>query len=540
MKLPSMKYADGIVKSKQIKFGGLNHSKGAGDGEIFDMRNLTSDHSPVLATRSPRMKYEKLQNPGGLFSWEGLCWVDGTDFYYQGEVKGQVSAGEKSFAAIGAYIVIFPDKCYFNTDTGDFGSMESVWKGAELTFSDGKLYGAAAEANCIRSPGVNWSDYFRAGDGVTISGCKDHPDNNKSLIIREIDGDKLYFYENSFSLDAGGASFSESGDLQIARRVPDLIAVCENENRLWGCTRTKIRASKQGDIFNWEVYDGIASDAYDTDTVSEGAFTGCVAYGGYPIFFKEDNIYKVYGSEPSNFEIMGSSTLGLAQGCEHSLAVAGEILFYLGRNGVTAYTGGVPQPMGAPFGMKRFKNAVAGSDGLKYYISMQDETGTWGLYVYDTQRGIWHKEDETHVTHFARHDGNLYMLTAEGDILIAGPAQDPPEEAEEEAPFAWFAEFADFTQEDPNKKGVGKLQLRLELDAGATVQAELMFDSDGKWIRAGHIISEGRKRSYYLPIVPRRADHYRLRLSGTGGCRIFSLVREYYSGSELRSTSGRN
>lgn len=48
------------------------------------------------------------------------------------------------------------------------------------------------------------------------------------------------------------------------------------------------------------------------------------------------------------------------------------------------------------------------------------------------------------------------------------------------------------------------------------------------------------KRSYYLPIIPRRSDHYRLKLTGTGGCRIYSLVRETYSGSELKSQQGRN
>ena len=104
----------------------------------------------------------------------------------------------------------------------------------------------------------------------------------------------------------------------------------------------------------------------------------------------------------------------------------------------------------------------------------------------------------------------------------------------------WFAEFADFTEEDPNKKGVSKIQIRLELEEGATVQVFLMFDSDGEWHQVNGALGEGVKRSYYLPIVPRRSDHYRLKLVGTGGCRIFSLVREYYTGSELRSKTGRN
>ena len=76
MKLPSMKFSDGIYKKKQIKFGGLNHSTGAGDGELWDMRNLTSDHSPVLAVRAPRYLYKMLGTPGGIFSWDGLCWVE--------------------------------------------------------------------------------------------------------------------------------------------------------------------------------------------------------------------------------------------------------------------------------------------------------------------------------------------------------------------------------------------------------------------------------------------------------------------------------
>ena len=540
MRLPSMKYGDGIAKEQQIKFGGLNHSRGAGDGELWDMQNLTSDHYPLLASRAPRLKYRSLAKAGGIFSWDGLCWVDGTAFYFRGEEKGQVAEGEKTFASMGAYILIFPDKCYYNVDTGEFGSMEAAWAGGKLTFCDGELYGEKASANCISCEGVKWEDYFSAGDAVSVSGCTVNPGNNVSIIIRAINGDKLYFYENSFLLSADGSAYTETGELTIKRTVPDLKYMCENENRLWGCTDNTIYASKLGDIFNWNVYDGLDTDSYAVDTGSAGVFTGCTSYLGYPTFFKEDHIYKVYGSVPSNFQVMGSATMGLAAGCSRSLAVAGEALFYLGRSGIMAYTGGIPQPMSAAFGMKRFQNAVGGSDGLKYYVSMQDEADCWGLYVYDTQKGLWHKEDEIHITHFARWAGNLYMLSNEGELLITGNVQDPPEDATTEETIPWFAEFSDFTEEDPNKKGIGKLQIRLELEEGASVQVYMMFDSDGQWHKVNGALGEGTKRSYYLPIVPRRADHYRLKLMGTGGCRIYSLVREYYSGSEFRSKVGRN
>jgi len=41
------------------------------------------------------------------------------------------------------------------------------------------------------------------------------------------------------------------------------------------------------------------------------------------------------------------------------------------------------------------------------------------------------------------------------------------------------------------------------------------------------------KRSFYLPIIPRRSDHFRIKIKGTGGWRLYSLVRENYSGSEV-------
>ncbi len=540
MILPSMKYADGIVKSKQIQFGGLNHTLGAGDGELWSMRNLTSDHYPVLATRSPRLKYRTLTQPGGLFSWDGLCWVDGTAFFFDGQEVGQVTAGEKVFASMGAYIVIMPDKCYYNVQTGEFGPMEAKWTGESLQFGDGTLYGEPAQANAIRCQDIAWADFFRPGDAVTISGCTAESGNNKTIIIRQIQGDALFFYEHSFTLREEGKAYTEQGELRIERTVPDLRFLCENENRLWGCAENTIYACKLGDIFNWNAYDGLDTDAYAVDTGSAGAFTGCISYLGYPTFFKEDHIYKVYGSVPSNFEVMGSATLGLAKDCGRSLAIAGETLFYLSSRGVMAYTGGIPQPVGAAFGLSRFQKAVGGSDGLKYYVSMETEAGAWGLYVYDTQRGLWHQEDELQVTHFARLRGNLYMLDAQGQVWICGNPLPAPEGTTPEETIQWWAEFGDFTEENPNKKGISKIQIRLELEEGATVQVLLQCDSDGQWHKVSSALGEGPKRSYYLPIIPRRADHYRIKLTGTGACRIYSLVRESYSGSELRSKPGRN
>ena len=269
MQLPSMKYAERYGKGTQVRFRGLKHRIGAGDGEIWDMQNMTGEHYPVLSTRNKRRKLRTLTDPGGLFCLDGLCWVEQGKFWYKGEEKGQVSPGLKRFAAIGSTIVILPDKCYYNIKTGTFGKLESEWKGATLTFGDGKLYGEDADANMIYYPGISWADYFREGDGVTISGCTLQPGNNQTAIIRQIDGDKLYFYENIFTLQ-DGEQYTEVGELRIGRDVPDLQYLCENENRLWGCTEDTIYACKLGDIFNWNVFDGLDSDSWSVSPEAAG------------------------------------------------------------------------------------------------------------------------------------------------------------------------------------------------------------------------------------------------------------------------------
>ena len=541
MKLPGIVTPDGIREGHQVEFGGLDHNPGAKDGAIWDMRNLTSDYYPLLASRPERTLARTLTQPGGIWCWEKLCWVDGTTFYYNGEAKGTVTAGEKRFTALGVYIIILPDKAYYNTYDGTFGSLESSWSGTSLTFTNGKLFDEDAKANCIQATGVDWADYFKAGDAVTIAGCTAHPENNKTPVIREIDGDKLYFYEYTFVLDGedGITPYAESGSLSIKRTVPELHFICENENRLWGCDDTTIYASKLGDPFNWNGYEGLSTDAYAVDTGSAGPFTACISYLGYPIFFKEDHIYKVYGSQPSNFQVMGSATLGVAAGSDRSLAVAGEVLFYLSRSGIMAYSGGIPQPVGFAFGVERFRVGVGGSDGLRYHVSMEGEDSGRLLYIYDTQRGMWHTQDESDAMGFAMADGDLYMLNRDGKMWILGRAQNPPEGAAPEGPVSWWAEFADITDEDPYKKGLSKLVVRLEVEEGATVTVAIRFDSTGEWEQVDQLTAQA-KRSYYLPIVPRRADHFRIKLSGTGGCRVYSVAREYYKGSALKSQPGRN
>ena len=616
MSLPNLPYPKSIMRSSpQTAFGGLNHNPGAGDGELYDMTNLSAGAYPLLSPRGKRGS--ELQTPvtapRGLGAVDKPFWVDGTRFYYDGADKGAVTAtaADQVFAVLGDRICIFPAKKVYDVGTNTLSSLEAstgALTGVTVAFRNGYYEGVPANANTIYKSGNGWSTYgFHEGDAVTISGCTTHTENNKTAIIREIDGNYLKFYENTFTLDprwryaaaegglaAGtyhfvisetekqftlsgalsygdtldwdgsaltktvsgttttvttttgdggaeltfyeyGVNYMEAGTLTFTREVPALTQVCVNENRVWGTDGKTIYASKLGDPFNFNVFDGLSTDSWQSENVDAGDFTACVSYLGFPVFFKEDQVYKVYGDKPSNFQWTPSARLGVKAGCAKSLAVAGETLFYLSPAGICAYTGGIPSVISGPLGEdKTWSYAAAGSDHLRYYVSMTDGTA-YSLFVYDTRYRTWHREDAAQAVGFAWWGGGLHMLKSDGTLWRLDGTAGTLESA-----VSWVAEFADFTRVyettdtgSENKKGLLRLLIRCELGTNASMSVLVRYDSRGDWITA-KTITAAAKKSFIVPLILRRCDHFRLKLTGTGDFKVWSIAPVRYSGSHLQ------
>lgn len=512
-------------RAQQDRFGGLNHTYGASSGELWDMQNLSSRHYPLLAPRKPRyVTRAAIANPHGIF-WAGALFeVIGTTLYVDGVSKGTLSSSEKTFCALGERVLIFPDKKIY--ENGELKSLEASYTQAGLSFHDGEYAGEAAEANSVTTAGAAFP--FRVGDAVTISGCTVEEKNNRTPIIREIsdDGKTLRFYENTFTLPEGSNSITESGNVTIARNVPELDFVCTNENRVWGCKGDSIFASKLGDPYNWYVFDDVSTSSFSVESGTAGDFTGCVSFLGYPVFFKEDRIFKMYGTIPSNFQLMSSAVLGVADGSAKSLAIAGETLFYLSKAGVMAYSGGVPRVISMPLGEgMHFKNAVGGSDGLKYYVSMQEKS-LYTLYCYDTANGLWHKEDDLQVVQMT-YDGGLYAQTSTGTVMLGDPTQVPQSAVTEESVQS-TAEFAPFDYGVFEKKHLIRVKVRAEVEAGGKLILWLKYDS-GAWEQTDMIFAT--ERNVFTSACPiRRCDSVRMKITGTGDYRIYSVGQEYASG----------
>lgn len=59
-----------------------------------------------------------------------------------------------------------------------------------------------------------------------------------------------------------------------------------------------------------------------------------------------------------------------------------------------------------------------------------------------------------------------------------------------------------------------------------------MYDSDGIWREAGTVRRKGHG-TFTVPVIPRRCDHMRLKLSGKGVVRVFSIAKILELGSDL-------
>lgn len=258
----------------------------------------------------------------------------------------------------------------------------------------------------------------------------------------------------------------------------------------------------------------IATAAWSVDVGTPGNFSGCAATGSGVVFLKPDGLWRLYGTKPDNFQLIASAALGTEKNSGRSLVTAAETLYYLSPAGPARTSGGRPVRIGDALG-RTLTAGAAGTDGTRWYLSAHDPQNAWHLFVYDTRSGLWSREDAFHASGFARHDGALYAQDPSG-VWRFGTGSTAQLES--------MLETGDFVSGSPDCKRLLRVQLRLEADAGASVTAAVQYDSDGVWHTLA-TVAAGAKRSVTLPVLPRRCDHFRLRLTGTGAWRLLSLAR---------------
>ena len=527
----------------------------------------------------------------GLLGTGKLVVCAGTKVYMDGkEMPVSVSDAEdmkpKHLVSMGAYVCIWPDKKYFNiADPSDYGDMGLRWKAtgnvtAMMCRKDGTNYDmeqitvadsapeepqdkqfwldTSGETDVLKQYSDMYKEWvqvattfikiqgsgigknLKAYDVVHLSGVaaagEDQGDAKQLEALNTTN--TIYGCGDDYIIVAGilRKTTTLATTLTAEMKIPDLDYVCEANNRLWGCCykttdgviTNEIRACALGDFRNWDKFSGTAADSYALSVGSDGEFTGAYSYRGMPLIWKEGYLHKITGTMPSNFTLNTLKCRGVQKGSWRSLAMVNELLYYKARTDVMAYDGAMPYAVGERLGAEWYYDATGGNYRDKYYLNMRGGNGQWNVYVLDTVKNLWHKEDEVHVPHMASVDGNLVLAVEDDDGSVLRTVGNTSNSKEN---FEWRATFGVFGFQSEQQKYLSRYNVRAQMSAGSYMKVEMQYDSNGKWVHMGTMKSP-RLRTFMLPIIPRRCDHCQLRISGTGTVSIYSVAREYEQGGD--------
>lgn len=529
-----------------------------------------------------------ISNNGLLWIDGDTLYKDGTATALD-SISTDAAMQPKRLIAMGAYVLIWPDMLYYNTADGtDYGSINRMWaqgSGQTVSFEicdmDGVVYPENQVTVSVMEPqnpaaGDYWLDtsqdvhllrkwnqgtgvwttvptvYIRisgtgigAGlsvqDSVKISGISyagSDPEYGKQLqalnathVVQAVGGNYIVV---TGILDA---RYTQGAGIRADREAPQMDYVIECNNRLWGCrygsqdgqTVNEIYASALGDMKNWRKYMGTSQDSYAVSVGTEGPFTGAIGHRGQPYFFKENCVHKIFGEKPSNYQMQTTLCDGVRSGCADTLLAINGALYYMSLAGMMTFES-LPQNVGRALGNENFSQGCAGEiDGL-YYLSVKDEEDAWHLYVMDTERGIWHREDASHALGFARRQDEIYMLLSNGKLYaLRGTA------GTKESAVSWWAESAAMGYELANHKYISRFVIRLKLTGDAACRLLIQYDGEGEWHQKGSMNGQGKTRTYVLPVVPRRCDTMKIRLEGRGDVQIYTISRIIEAGADGQS-----
>lgn len=580
-------------------FLGMNLNEELSAGENHITYNWCNDDYPVLRTRKPSIRTEahiEAHAQGALLK-KSLAVVRDGYLYWAGGVTPVNSvpftSGDKQLVSMGAYLIVFPDGYYFNTEKPtDKGYIERRFNtdGSTVTFQlckqDGSAYGTPAVSNIAPDNPANgdlWIDttenphilkqwaetssmwvviptvYLKIGstgigqglkmyDSVEISGIE-AAGNPYQAQLTFLNGTMIvYDCGDDYIVVAGivdGAT-SITDNVHVDMTMPPMDYVCESNNRLWGCKYgivngeplNEIYACKLGDFRNWRSYMGLSTDSYTVSLGTDGEFTGAVNYLGYPIFFKENAIHKIYGTAPANYQVQTTTARGVEKGSWRSLCVIDEILYYKSAVDIVAYDGSLPARISDALGDAKFKDAVFGNGNGKLYCFMTMERGKaiasddgTVCMVYDPRLRTWNGVGYGKTVFCGSSSGDIIRVDGAACVYLLNP--NGGEEGEPEPTVTSKLVTGRMAYGDAkNTMKLLKVTLRMRIEKGANLKVYTNYDSDDvngfKLVREFHAKKLG---TYVLPIFIRKCDSVRLGFIGEGDISIFGLTQVYTEGA---------
>lgn len=547
-------------------FYGINRTEKPNKNEFKEMINMSSDRFPCLASAKSVRDMGFTYVSGVIKAViapqyaegdiKGFTGVADNAFYYNGERKSgeTIPKGDVTLADFNGRIVICVYdgseshmRYYDYTATGAkddrVKKMETEASANCTVYSSGNPEEDITVTNYIEADNMSWNTYFKEGDSVFIEGSKYEENNTVQLdsryqnvsktraiscIVEKIedtkdsDGNvtssKLYlqlYNRDGAMLVMKKVTTAET--LTVKIKMPTMNHICIHNNRLWGTNPNGeyVYASKLGDCFNFNTFQGLANDSFYAEVGTPGGFVGIVSYRDNLVAFKRDYIHHIYGDKPSNFTMPKQLS---DCGCIdiRSAVQIGYVLYFLGYGGIYAYAGGQPELISQKLDSK-YTSAVAMTDGQKYIVSCKGDESEF--LVYDTRYGTWHKEDyiaADAIGSFRWHD-KVYIATS--DAVYEYGAQAPQE---------WECESVIIHEDIFDNKGMTELWIRAKIEKGGYIDVETSEDG-GQYLHRGRLEPNGLK-VYRLPVRFINGEYYQYKLKGYGNAVIYDIERKVSAG----------
>lgn len=576
-------------------FTGYEHTPTCPNSSFYDMKNISTEEYPIIETRRRRGIVKTFTKFQGMIDKDGVVWVDNGKLYIDNtEVQG-VSLDDKTdkiMEKMGAYIVIFPDKVWYNTDSHETGNIDASAEitgsvsftlcgadGTAITWHDASYYDSHTPQNGdYKMETVNgktslsvyssntglWAVVATTYMKIAATNIgKDFVEGDGVKVIVDLTNITWDYAKNVFPNDEGSNKRSNtftiktrdddyiivpalldenktiSTTINVDRKAPDMSFIVECQNRLWGCKPDghEIYCCKLGDVKNWNVFQGISTDSWAATIGSDGVFTGAINYMGYPLFFKEDAIIRVSPSSIGAHSTKETKCRGVEAGSEKSLVQLNEVLLYKSLDAVCLYDGSFPTEVSKQLGQEKYSQAIGGSNNNRYYISMkQGDVRT--LFVYDIKTGLWAKEDNVNIVQFCRHADELFFVANSSLYTVFG--SHPFNSSNSEPPLGFTLESGKINYELASKKYASRLitknrvqnmNIRLTLGEEAYVSLYIKYDDKG-WEHQWNVSGKETK-TVLIPIRPHRCDHFSYMLQGRGNVKIYSITKTIVRGNDV-------
>lgn len=550
-------------------FSGIGDISREGAGYFSKAHNISSRAYPRAVSALQRRQFCDLPD-GDIYPFAGdkIGWLcsDGT-LYYGGEQITDWDCGDSEAdvhhtAMLGTKAVFFPNKAWFDTESGEFGSLEISKSSSDGTatasvyFDDGvypsAMYYSLSEPTepenntlwvrkdfsddsftvyrrysvteeWVRQDKLIYRIFFdfagvgiSAGERLEVTACATEDTNIEGFLGQH----RVYSVSHSTLLLESAPErkllpricrkTSHSVVLTsftIERRIPDLSMICTAGERIWGIDAdgSTLRACAPGDPFSWYSFDGYGGDSYELETAYPGAYTGICALGDMPVLFKSDRIIRVQGSRPDNYSLHSVSAVGLSPDSPDGAARDGESLFYKGNDGyIYRWNSSNPERI-SPFALS---GCVAACSDGRFCVFGDSERFTF----YDGKNGVFYTEDGSSQRLFSYggavwyiQDGKLCRI---GDGADAGLGEGTLTDVGE-----WTIESSFFVPSDEYGASPRMLALDIESDGSSTVRLD--FGWDGRFENVAGFCFRGRlRREVALPL--RRCSSCAYRISGRG------------------------